>query len=264
MPIIGVISGSGLYEIPGLEVEDRVTIDSPYGKASDRYLIGSLSGEKVIFLPRHGAEHRIQPHKINYRANIWGFRKLGAKKLISIGATGGLRESIKPGSITVPDQIIDTTSGRLSTYYDGEEVVHVDFSEPFCPGMRSRIIEAGRRSGVSLVNAATYVCVNGPRLETAAEIRTFSLWGGDIVGMTMMPEAVLAREMGVCYGSLSVVTNFAAGIHTGRLTVSDVTETMRSSEEKLGRLLHEFFTMKFAAQSCNCGLSLDEARASHQ
>mgnify|MGYP001108574852 CR=1 FL=1 len=131
MTMFGVISGSGLYEIPGLEIEDRVDIDTPYGRSSDRYLIGRLSGEKVVFLPRHGAGHRIQPHKINYRANIWGFRELGAKRLISIGATGGIRETVKPGAITVPDQIIDTTSGRLSTFYDGEEVVHIDFTEPF-------------------------------------------------------------------------------------------------------------------------------------
>jgi 5'-methylthioadenosine phosphorylase len=260
--MFGVISGSGLYEIPGLEIEDRVVIDTPYGEASDHYITGRLSGKKVVFLPRHGSGHRIQPHKINYRANIWGFRKLGADRLISIGATGGIRETMRPGSISVPDQIIDITSGRLSTFYDGEEVVHVDFTEPFCPDLRGYIIEAGARSGVALVNAGTYICVNGPRLETAAEIKTFSLWGGDIVGMTMMPEAVLARELGICYGGISVITNFAAGVHQGRLTVSEVTGTMRSTEEKLGRLLHELFAIKFTRRSCSCKQSLEDAGAS--
>jgi 5'-methylthioadenosine phosphorylase len=260
--MFGVISGSGLYEIPGLEIKDQVNIDTPYGETSDLYTLGRLSGKKVVFLPRHGSGHHVQPHKINYRANIWGFWKLGVKRLLSIGATGGIRETMVPGSITVPDQIIDTTSSRASTFYDGEEVVHIDFTDPFCPDLRGYIIEAGIRSGLPLVSAATYICVNGPRLETAAEIRTFSLWGGDIVGMTVMPEAALARELGLCYGNISVVTNFAAGVRAGRLTVSEVTETMRSSEEKLGLLLHTLFTMKITHSSCSCGRSLEEAKAS--
>src|SRR3990172_5842741 len=151
MPIFGVISGSGLYDMPGLEITDSAKLTTPYGEPSDAYRIGRISGKDVAFLPRHGSPHYIQPHKINYRANLWGFRELNVEKIISIGASGGISGALKPGTITVPDQIIDTTSGRRSTFYDKNEVVHIDFTEPFCPDMRNSIFRAAEQAGVPAV-----------------------------------------------------------------------------------------------------------------
>lgn len=260
MPEFGVIGGSGLYDIPGLMVRDSVKISTPYGDPSDNYRIGRLSGLEAVFLPRHGSGHNIQPHKINYRANIWGFRELGVNKIISICASGGISSEMKPGAIALPDQIIDTTSGRPFTFYDKDEVVHVDFTEPFCPDLRRHIFKAAQLSGVSMIKSGVYLCVNGPRLETAAEIRTFSLWGADMVGMTAMPEASLARELEICLAGISVITNFAAGISGKKLTVTEVVETMRSSAEKLQSLLKALFALDFPAPSCQCKQTLKDAK----
>lgn len=260
MPMLGVISGSGMYDIPGLEITDSAMIRTPYGEPSDIYRIGTLSGKEVVFLPRHGSPHHIQPHKINYRANIWGFRELGVTKIISIGASGGISGKAALGIATVPDQIIDMTSGRLSTFYDEEEVVHIDFTEPFCPDLRNYIFSAAERSGVAIMKSGVYVCVNGPRLETSQEIRTFSLWGADMVGMTAMPEASLARELEICFACISFITNFAAGIAQKKLTATEVVETIRASTEKLHSLLKELFISNFSEPLCSCRQTLKEAK----
>jgi 5'-methylthioadenosine phosphorylase len=260
MPMLGVISGSGMYDIPGLEIKESVTISTPYGEPSDAYRIGTLAGKEVAFLPRHGFPHRIQPHKINYRANIWGLREIGVRKIISIGASGGISGKTGPGMVTVPHQIIDMTSGRLSTFYDEEEVVHIDFTDPFCPDLRNYIFKAAERSGVEVIKSGVYICVNGPRLETSAEVRTFALWGADMVGMTAMPEASLARELGICFAGISIITNYAAGITPGKLAAKEVVENMRLSVEKLSALLKEFFTSDFSGPACSCVQALKEAK----
>jgi 5'-methylthioadenosine phosphorylase len=260
MPIIGVIGGSGLYDIPGLEITDSAKLSSPYGEPSDVYRIGRLSGKEVAFLPRHGSMHHIQPHKINYRANIWGFRELGVKKIISVGASGGISGRMKPGLITLPDQIIDMTSGRPSTFYDEEEVIHVDFTEPFCRDLRNYLIRAAEQSKVGVGESGLYVCVNGPRLETAAEIKTFSLWGADMVGMTAMPEASLARELEICFAGISVITNYAAGITNRRLTTTEVVETMQAASEEIKLLLKTLISTDFRDPVCSCRGTLSEAR----
>jgi 5'-methylthioadenosine phosphorylase len=258
MPVLGVIGGSGIYDIPGLDITDSVKLSTPYGEPSDLYRIGKSGGAKVAFLPRHGSIHHIQPHKINYRANIWGFREIGVKKILSIGASGGI--TIEPGSIVVPDQIIDMTSGRDSTFHDEEEVVHVDFTTPFCPDLRTHIFATSGNAGITIVGKGTYICVNGPRLETAAEIRAFSLLGADMVGMTGMPEAVLARELEICFAAISVITNRAAGISGEMLTATEVAESMKASAEKIKGLLRAFFVMDFSASTCSCGQALKDAR----
>jgi len=260
MPVLGVIGGSGLYDIPGLEITDSEKITTPYGGPSDVYRIGKLAGTEVAFLPRHGTMHHIQPHKINYRANIWGFRELGVKKILSVGASGGISGSMGPGSIAVPDQIIDMTSGRHSTFYEDDEVVHIDFTGPFCTDLRERIFAASEKAGIGIIRKGAYICVNGPRLETAAEIRAFSSLGADMVGMTAMPEAVLARELELCFAGISVVTNFAAGISGKKLTATEVVESMRASTEKIKELLKAFFTMDFSTSSCFCGQALKDAK----
>ena len=235
--MLGIIGGSGLYDIPGLEIAESLEIT------------------------RHGSGHHIQPHRINYRANIAGFRQLGIEKIISLGASGAINREMKPGTIVVPDQIIDMTSGRLSTFFDGDEVVHVDFTEPFCPDLRRHILSAAvRHAEVAVLKSGVYLCVNGPRLETAAEIRTFSRWGADLVGMTLMPEAVLAREAGICFAGMSVITNYAAGIFAGKLTATEVVKTMEASAGQLRSLLESVLASDFGSPSCACKETLDESR----
>ena len=260
MALFGVIGGSGVYDIPGLAITDTVKLSTPYGEPSDVYRIGKFAGSEVAFLPRHGSLHHIPPDKINYRANLWGFRELGVRKILSSGASGGISSTMEPGSIIVPDQIIDMTSGRSSTFYDDDEVVHVDFTDPFCPDLREHIFAASEKAGISIIRKGTYICVNGPRLETAAEIRAFSILGADAVGMTGMPEAVLARELELCFASMSVITNYAAGIGAKTLTTTEVVEYMKQSMEKIKALLTAFFARDFSSPACSCSQALRDAR----
>jgi len=257
----GVIGGSGLYEIKGLVLKSRKSIPTPFGKPSGPYLIGKMGDAEIIFLPRHGKHHDIPPHMINYRANMWGFRKLGVDRILSINAAGGIRKGLRPGDIVITDQVLDMTKNRKSTFYDGKGgVVHIDFTEPYCPELRRILLEAGKRVNVPLKNGGTYVAVEGPRLETASEIRSFGILKGDVVGMTGMPEASLARELEICYAGLSVVANYAAGISKKKLTVSEVMEAMKASTEKIKLLLKETFSLIPEERKCLCGEALKEAR----
>ena len=260
MAFLGVIGGSGVYDIPGLDITDTAKLTTPYGEPSDVYRTGKLDDLEVAFLPRHGPKHHIQPNKINYRANMWGFRELGVKKILSAGASGGISSTMKPGCIVVPDQIIDMTSGRHSTFYDDNEVIHVDFTDPFCPDLREHIFAASEKAGINVIRKGTYICVNGPRLETGAEIRAFSRLGADVVGMTGMPEAVLAREMEICFACISVVTNYAAGISRQKLIATEVVEYMKGSMEKIKALLKAFLARDFSAPACSCGQALRDAK----
>lgn len=259
--MIGIIGGSGLYKIEGIAFKEEKDISTPYGKPSASYRIGELGGIEVAFLPRHGSPHKIAPHKINYRANIWGFREIGVKRIISVSAVGGINPQMKPGDIVVLDQIIDMTENRASTFYD-DEVVHIDFTEPYCLELRNAILESGERTGVSLKDRATYLCVNGPRLETAAEIKAFSLLGADVVGMTGMPEASLARELELCFSGISVVTNYAAGISGKKLTTTEVVEKMTETIEKIKLLLKETIGLLQVNRNCNCKDALKDAKMS--
>lgn len=260
MPEFGVIAGSGIYAIPELEIIDSVKVSSPYGEPSDHYRIGRLSGREIVFLPRHGSLHHIPPHRINYRANIWGFRELGVKRILSVGASGGISREMKPGSLVVLDQIIDRTSGREATFYDENDVVHIDFTEPFCPDLRKTLLASASQAGIHVLGKGTYVAVNGPRLETAAEIREFSLIGADVVGMTGMPEAVLARELELCFASVAVVTNVAAGIAEARLTTTEVVDVMKASTEHIKALIKTLFSRNPGEPDCSCSSSLKNAR----
>jgi len=259
--MIGIIGGSGIYDIEGVHLREERQIMTPYGIPSDAYRIGDFSGKDVIFLPRHGSSHSIPPHKINYKANIWGFKELGVERIISFGASGGIRPDMVPGTIVILDQIVDLTSGRDTTFYHGEEgVIHIDFTEPYCPELREALMKSGTKSGISLKESGTYVCVNGPRLETGAEIKVFSLLGADVVGMTAMPEASLAREAELCYAGISVVTNFAAGMSGKKLTVTEVIHSMNTSTLHLKTLLKETFDLIPAQRGCSCKKSLREAK----
>jgi len=257
---IGIIGGSGFYEIPGLTIKEYRGIKTPFGDPSGKYIIGEFPDREIVFLPRHGLQHHFPPHRVNYRANIWGFKELGVERIISISAAGGINPEIKPGIIIVPDQIVDMTNGRACTFYDGDEVVHIDFTEPYCPELREYIFRAGERGGVELKRSGTYICVNGPRLETKAEIQIFLSMGIDIVGMTAMPEASLAREAELCLAGIVVVTNYAAGITEKRLTTTEVKEMMKGATGRVQHLLREAFSYIPIERSCTCRDALKEAR----
>ena len=261
MSKIGVITGSGLYEIKGLTIKKSRAVSTPYGKPSEKYVFGEIDNTEVIFLPRHGKHHDIPPHMINYRANIWGFKKLGVDRILSISAVGGIKRGLKPGDIVILEQVLDMTKNRKSTFYDGKDgVVHIDFTEPYCPELAKTLQKAGRKAKVTVKKGGAYVAVEGPRLESASEIKSFRILGGDVVGMTGMPEASLAREAEICYSGLSVVANYAAGISRHKLTVAEVIETMKDTTENLKKLLRAVLSLIPDKRGCACKDALREAK----
>jgi len=230
MTSFAIIGGSGLDRLDGIDSSHSESVATPYGDPSDSLTIGSLHGENIIFLARHGAAHTIPPHKVNYRANLWALKQAGADTIISVCAVGGIRADIKPGKIIIPDQIIDYTWSREHTLYDQdlEAVTHIDFTEPYCEKLRQALIDAAREAGIDIISTATYGATQGPRLETAAEINRQEKDGCDIVGMTGMPEASLARELGLCYATIAVSANDAAGRGTGPIEMDEITNNLDS------------------------------------
>ncbi len=213
MKRLGVIGGTGLDELLAARVIREQKLDTPYGEPSDVYVVAEFAGQELVFLPRHGAGHRIPPHRVNYRANLWGFRQLETDAVLAFAAVGAISRDLRPAQLVIPHQIIDYTWGRAHSFEEGGDapVRHVDFSEPYCPALRRRLLAAAARVGVSYVGEGVYGATQGPRLETAAEIDRMERDGCTVVGMTGMPEASLARELGLCYATLAVVANPAAG-----------------------------------------------------
>jgi len=242
---LAIIGGSGLDRLEGLEDSRAESTTTPYGDPSDSLTIGSLQGESLIFLARHGAAHTIPPHRVNYRANLWALQQAGADTIISVCAVGGIRADIKPGMIVIPDQIIDYTWSREHTLYDQdlESVTHIDFTEPYCEKLRQALIDAANEAGIEAITTATYGATQGPRLETAAEINRKEKDGCDIVGMTGMPEASIARELGLCYATIAVSANDAAGRGDGPIEMdailSNVESGMRHVRLILQRVLEQ-------------------------
>lgn len=211
--MLAIIGGSGLTTLSNLDVSHREVVRTPYGEPSGAVVFGEICGKPAMFLPRHGYGHSIPPHMVNYRANLWALHHHKASGIISVASVGSIREDLGPGDIVLPHQIIDYTWGRKSTYFDGvgSPVTHVDFTEPYDAELRRRILEAGEALSIDMKVGAVYAATQGPRLETAAEINRFERDGADVVGMTGMPEAVLARELGLPYAAINVVANHAAG-----------------------------------------------------
>jgi len=211
--MLAIIGGSGLSKLENLEIKQRKVARTPYGEPSGPLTMGSISGRDVVFLARHGDEHTMAPHQVNYRANLWALKNEGVKEIVSVASVGGVRKDLGPGTLLLPDQIIDYTWGRGSTFFEGADapVTHIDFTEPYSESVRERIREAARRCGERLVEGGVYAATQGPRLETAAEINRMERDGADVVGMTGMPEAVLARELELDYAAIAVVANYAAG-----------------------------------------------------
>ena len=211
--MLAIIGGSGLTKLANLEITHRQVIRTPYGEPSGPLTFGRIRSEEIIFLARHGYGHTIPPHEVNYRANIWALHSQGVKDVVAVNSVGGIHASLVPGVIAIPDQILDYTYGRKHTFFEGADrpVTHVDFTLPYCATLRARCIAAAKRSGIDVVNNGVYAAVQGPRLETKAEINRLERDGATMVGMTGMPEVSLAREMELCYAAITVVANHAAG-----------------------------------------------------
>jgi 5'-methylthioadenosine phosphorylase len=211
--MLAVIGGSGLSQLASLEVTERKVVRTPYGEPSGALTFGRIRGKGLVFLARHGYGHTVAPHEVNYRANLWALKEAGAEGVVSVASVGGIRRDIAPGALLVPDQIVDYTWGRRSTYFEGAgtPVTHIDFTEPYSASLRARILGAARACGEAILDGGTYAATQGPRLESAAEIDRLERDGADIVGMTGMPEAALARELELPYAAIAVSANFAAG-----------------------------------------------------
>lgn len=208
-PVIGVIGGSGLYEIEGLTEVQEVTMETPFGAPSDAFITGRLGSARMVFLPRHGRGHRLLPSEVNYRANIYGLKKLGVEQIISVSAVGSMREDIVPGDIVVPDQFFDRTQGkRASTFFGNGVVGHVQFADPVCADLSQLLVAAAREVGATVHSGGTYICIEGPNFSTRAESNIFRSWGVDIIGMTNLPESRLAREAEICYGTIALATDY--------------------------------------------------------
>ncbi|RRQ24730.1 S-methyl-5'-thioinosine phosphorylase [Guyparkeria sp. SCN-R1] len=242
---LAIIGGTGLSQIEGIDEVRHQVVPTPFGEPSGPVTIGRMQGCQVVFLPRHGYNHRIPPHQVNYRANIWALRELEVSRILAVAAVGGIHPDMGPGALVVPDQLIDYTWGRPSTYYEGDldSVTHVDFTYPYDASLREAFLSAGRALDLPMVDGGTYGATQGPRLETAAEIRRLERDGCDVVGMTGMPEAVLAREAGIDYASLNVVANWAAGVHDGEtVSMKEIEKTLSTSMRQARRILKQILS----------------------
>lgn len=241
--MLAIIGGSGLSQLATLDATHRKAVRTPYGEPSGAVTLGRMRGREVAFLARHGYGHTIAPHEVNYRANLWALRECGVTDIISVASVGAIRAEMLPGSLAVPDQIIDYTWGRASTFFEGSDmpVTHVDFTRPYTESLRERLLGAGAACGETLFNGGTYGATQGPRLETAAEIDRMERDGCDLVGMTGMPEAVLARELELGYACIAVVANFAAGRQASAqgINLADIEAVLKGAVVRARRVIEE-------------------------
>ena len=258
--IVGVIGGSGLYQMKGLERIREVAVGTPFGKPSDKFVKGILAGAEVVFLPRHGKGHRYLPTEINFRANIFGMKKLGVERIISISAVGSLREEIAPGHIVIPDQFIDRTSQRPSTFFGKGIVAHASLADPFCKDLSTRLADAATQEGAKVHAGGTYVCMEGPQFSTRAESRLYRGWGADIIGMTNLQEAKLAREAEICFGTLALATDYDCWNEAaGDVEIDHVLKVLQRNVELARNAIRRVVTSLSDARSCNCASSLKDA-----
>lgn len=261
---IGIIGGSGLYELPGVENIREIKVYTPYGMPSDNIVIGELKGRKIAFLARHGRGHKIPPHRVNYRANIWALKSLGAKWIIAVSAVGSLREDYRPGDFVIPDQFIDMTKGiRPHTFFEGGVVAHVSMADPFCEHLRKVIMQAATGfPDIRLHTKGTYVCIEGPRFSTRAESRIWKdVFKADIIGMTLVPEINLACEAQLCYATIAMVTDYDVWAEKP-VTAEEVLKTMKENTDKVKRLIPriiELLPSEPDEKECGCCRSLETA-----
>lgn len=258
---MGILGGTGLYEMPGMEVLEEKKLDTPFGEPSDNYIIGHLEGRRVIFLSRHGRGHRRAAFKINYRANIYGLKALGADAILSVSAVGSLREEIEPLDILVPDQFINLTRNRQDTFYDEGLAVHISFADPVCPHLSEMLFQAGEESGVRMHKGGTYVCIEGPAFSTRAESELYRNWRGvDVIGMTNVTEAKLAREAEICYASLSLITDYDVWKEQAEdVTVGVIIDNMRKNTAAAQRIIQAAVPLVETDRECSCRKALTGA-----
>jgi 5'-methylthioadenosine phosphorylase len=251
---VGVIGGSGLYEIAGLTAIERVKVTTPFGDPSDEYLVGQLEGTKMVFLPRHGRGHRIPPHQINFRANIHGLKQLGATRVISVSAVGSMREEIKPGDIVVVDQFIDRTRVRASTFFQDGCAGHVQFADPVCPVVADTLYAAAQQVGARVHRGGTYVCMEGPQFSTRAESRLYRSWGVDVIGMTNLPEAKLAREAELCYATIALATDYDCWHESEEdVSIEAILQILHQNVETAKAIIRTAALALPAERTCACG-----------
>lgn len=240
--LTAIIGGTGLTRLDHLTIEARQRVPTPWGEPSAELVFGRLHGQELVFLARHGDPHVYPPHKINYRANIWALKQAGAASILAVAAVGGIGPRMAPGRIAIPDQLIDYTHGRAHTFFEDEldAVTHIDFSQPYTPWLRERLLSAARTAGVAAIDGGVYGCTQGPRLETPAEIIRMERDGCDLVGMTGMPETALARELDIDYACCAVVANWAAGKQAGAITLADIEANLAGGMADLARVLQHW------------------------
>lgn len=251
---IAIIGGTGIYHPQWLQNTEELEVSTPYGSA--QVTRGQAPGvlSAVYFMNRHGKGHRVPPHLVNYRANLFALKSLGVTRVVATAAVGSLNRAMAPGTLVYCDQFLDFTKSRVNTFFDGGPagVVHTDMTEAYCPDMRDRLLQAASGLSIAAINGGTYVATEGPRFESPAEIRAYRMLGGDVVGMTGIPEVVLARELGLCYATIALVTNFAAGIAAAPLTHQEVLEVMAQYADRVRALLTVALPRMTEPKSCRC------------
>jgi 5'-methylthioadenosine phosphorylase len=255
---IGIIGGTGVYDQENFEDIKKVKVYTPFGGTSDLVSVGIYKNVRVAFIPRHGINHTIPPHRVNYRANVWALKQLGIKRIIASSAVGSLREDYEPGNLVIPDQFIDRTKKRLETFYEGGKICHISSANPFCQQLRLFFIDLANKLGLNVKENGTYVCIEGPRFSTKAESRLFRMWKADIIGMTIYPECVLAREAELCYVPISMVTDYDVWAEKP-VSTKEVVNTMRKNNESFKKIILEAIPQLPKQADCNCGCALKDA-----
>jgi len=256
----GIIGGSGLYDIEGIECLDRLDIDTPFGKPSDALMLATIHGHEVVFLPRHGRGHKIPPHRINYRANIYAMKLAGVNRIISISAVGSLREHIAPGDFVLVDQFVDRTHSRASTFFDGPVVAHVSMADPVCSCLKSELATACAKADIHTHRQGSYLVMQGPQFSSRAESELYRSWGMDVIGMTNLPEAKLAREAEICYATVAMSTDYDCWhAEEEDVSVQSIIEIMHGNVARAQAMLQHFFTAdsKPTGHTCTCQHALE-------
>jgi len=257
---VAVIGGSGLYKMEGLIAVEEVELDTPFGRPSDVITVGSLEGVGIAFLPRHGRGHRIPPTDVPYRANIYALKSLGVERIIAINAVGSLKEEVEPGHLLIPDQLIDRTRSRVSTFFRGNIVAHIPFAEPFCSLLSQTVYQAAKEAGATVHQGGTYVVMEGPAFSTKAESRLYKSWGADVIGMTALPEAKLAREAEICYAIIACATDYDSWREVSEpLNVEVILNILNKNVETSKKILRLAVSRIPEKRACDCASALQTA-----
>jgi 5'-methylthioadenosine phosphorylase len=257
-PQLGIIGGTGIYDPSMFKEEQSLNIYTPFGETSDMISVFQHHKRRIAFLPRHGKAHTIPPHNVNYRANVWALNSIGVKRVFAASAVGSLREDFRPGQFVVPDQFIDRTKRRADTFYEGGKVCHISVASPFCPDLREALLQAGTQLEVKVHSGGTYVCIEGPRFSTKSESKLFRSWGADIIGMTLYPECVLAREAELCYACVAMITDYDVWAERP-VSTSEVMQTAKRNIRNFRQLVFQALKVMPEHTRCKCQQALKNA-----